>query len=165
MIMKNDHIVSSLQKLSFCCSLIMMSCYPVLRQEVRIWPKDSGRLDEKETDNLTDAVRQTRVDYSDRTNYLSRAKIYRTCRSSLVAEYFPVAPWQLCATVRTLTLAAVGGECIDGWMDFILLPLPPDLWRAWETFGSLFWMINIITPLQQFITTMHMVSTIKVQCE
>lgn len=59
MIMKHDHIVSSLHKVSFCCSLIMMSCYPVLRQQVRI--KDSGRLDEEERDNLTNAVRQTRI--------------------------------------------------------------------------------------------------------
>lgn len=74
------------------------------------------------------------------------------------AEGLPVAPWQLCSGADSDP-----GSCgwrAQRWIDFILLPLPPDLWRAWETWGSLFWMINITPPpLPQFRTMLS-----KFQC-
>lgn len=128
-------------------SLITMSCFPraeCLEAGSTIQLKGSGTPDEKEPDHEADAMRQTGKGYFDRTKCSSRAKIYRTCISPLGAECFPVAPWQLCSGADSDP-----GSCgwrAHRWMDFILLPLPPDLWRAWETWGSLFWMINITPP-------------------
>lgn len=125
-----------------------MSCFP------RAECLEAETPDEKEPHHLTDTMRQTGDGYSDRNKCLSRPKMYRTCRSPLGSECFPVAPWQLCAAVQTDP-----GSCgwrAQRWIDFILLPLPPDLWRAWETWGSLFWMI---TPPHRFVTMLG-----KLQC-
>lgn len=103
-----------------------MSCFPraeCLKAGSTIQLKGSATPDEKEPDHLTDAMRQTGKGYFDKTKCSSRAKIYRTCRSPLGAECFPVAPWQLCAAEQTPTLAAVGGEHRVEWTLFFILYL------------------------------------------